>query len=538
MSRFVLSSVVIALVITLVIKLLNGWNGFVLEQFIEHFSLNFMFATVLGAVNVYFFTKLEEQVPWQKHPAARLGIGAVGSVLLTMFFLFLLNLFTVVVIYGRSWEYFVDNQKTFYYTIGLIFTLMVSLIYHLIYFFKVNKEGEVEKQRLKANMASAKFDALKNQLDPHFLFNSLNVLVSTIEENQEAAVRFTTSLSKIYRYILEQKNKQLVPLNEELKFGKLYSSLLLVRFEDGLEINFPKTSISDEVKIVPLGLQLALENAIKHNAASAAKPLNIEVKIEDDYLIVSNNLQVKNSLASSSGVGLTNLRERYSMVTKRVVNSDIEEGHFVLRLPIIDLEAANHQLTIENQRKEELNAKQRLTDLKIFYEKLVSSAVILGLLGALNYLTSDFPWIVFPAIGFGIGLIYQYMQATDHHLLLGKHWKRNKINKLINQSTLKSKTMQTDQNYQQRYQAAQERVNELRGFYSHLTTYILVNLGLLALNYYSNQFAYPWALFPLLGWGIGITSHALKTYRINIFLGKDWEERKLQQFMEEEKHQK
>lgn len=534
MSRFVASSLVIALAITLIIELLNGWQGIEFWELVEDFALNFMFAAVLGAVNIYFFNKLEEWISWQKNPATRLVLGAAGSVLLTMLFLFLLNLFTITVIYDRSWEVFWENQNPSYYTIGLIFTLIVSLIYHLIYFFKVNKESEIEKERLKANMASAKFDALKNQLDPHFLFNSLNVLVSTIEENQKSAVKFTTALSKIYRYILEQKNKQLVPLREELKFGKLYTSLLLVRFEDGLQVSLTDEHFPDELQIVPLGLQLALENAIKHNAASAANPLHIAVEVENGYLIIRNNLQVKNSLKSSSGVGLTNLKERYAMVTDRKVETEMDEAYFTLRLPILDTEKSTRRNVQELNQNVELIAEQRVADLKVFYEKLLSYAVILAFLAILNFLTSDFPWVVFPAFGFGIGLLYQYMQAHDRHLILGRRWKRKRVEKIMNQSIIKSNVMEQDKNYRERYQTAQRRVDELRAFYSHLTTYILVNIGLLGLNYYTNQFAFVWALFPILGWGIGLASHALRTYRINLFLGKDWEERKMREFMEQE----
>src|SRR5690606_32949107 len=133
--------------------------------------------------------------------------------------------------------------------------------YGWIWSSSCKQENRVIEQKIIAGTASAKFDALKNQLDPHFLFNSLNVLTSLIEENPEAATRFTTSLSKVYRYVLEQKSKELVTLEEELKFAELYMSLLAVRFEDSIVFTTPSKLENPQAKVVPLSLQLLLENA-------------------------------------------------------------------------------------------------------------------------------------------------------------------------------------------------------------------------------------------------------------------------------------
>ncbi len=121
-----------------------------------------------------------------------------------------------------------------YYQSSLIIAIIVSLYFHAIWYYKYRQENKVKEQKIIAGTASAKFDALKNQLDPHFLFNSLNVLTSLIEEDPYQAQKFTTSLSKVYRYVLEQKNKDLVSVDEELQFAKTYVKLLKMRFEDSI----------------------------------------------------------------------------------------------------------------------------------------------------------------------------------------------------------------------------------------------------------------------------------------------------------------
>ena len=142
------------------------------------------------------------------------------------------------------------------------------MAFHLIYFYKKSQENKVKEQKIIAGTASAKFETLKNQIDPHFLFNSLNVLTSLIEENPDNAQRFTTSLSKIYRYVLEQKDKELVSVEEELSFAKTYMNLLKMRFENSVFYELPASVKNPDAKVVPLSLQLLLENTIKHNIAS------------------------------------------------------------------------------------------------------------------------------------------------------------------------------------------------------------------------------------------------------------------------------
>ena len=168
-----------------------------------------------------------------------LSKGILGGIAITLVTIFILYFVVEVVINGSSVSAYLENQSAQAYLLSLVISMVVCFIFYGAYYYRFSQEKKVKEQKLIAGTASAKFDALKNQLDPHFLFNSLNVLTSLIEENPEAATRFTTALSKVYRYVLEQKNKDLVTVEEELKFAKQYMALIKMRFEDSIVFSLP-----------------------------------------------------------------------------------------------------------------------------------------------------------------------------------------------------------------------------------------------------------------------------------------------------------
>src|SRR5690606_34311196 len=239
---------------------------------------------------------------------------------------------------------------------------------------------KVTEQKIIAGTASAKFESLKNQIDPHFLFNSLNVLTSLIEENPEQAQKFTTSLSKIYRYVLEQKDKELVSLEEELAFAVTYMKLLKMRFENSIFFEAPDTLSSPEAKVVPLSLQLLLENTIKHNVVSESRPLYIKIYESDGYLVIENNVQKREGLDKRKGGGLQNIADRYSLVTRREVMKEESAERFGVKLPVLTKQIA----IMENyERKEEnayFKAKQRVKEMKEFYGNLLSYCLVIPFL--------------------------------------------------------------------------------------------------------------------------------------------------------------
>ena len=314
--------------------------------------------------------------------------------------------------------------------IWLLTTLFVSFwIYKLILSIIKKQENKVKEQKIIAGTASAKFETLKNQIDPHFLFNSLNVLSSLIEENPENAQRFTTALSKVYRYVLEQKDKDLVPIEEELAFAKTYMNLLQMRFENSLTFEISIENINTEAKVVPLSLQLLLENAVKHNVISEQKPLHIKIYIENDVLVIQNNFQKKAVLQDGQGVGIQNIISRYHIITDRKVSIEQNENTFTVKLPIL-----TKQITImENSKYDEENAyykaKRHVDELRKFYTSLISYCVVIPTLIFINLrLSHQFQWFWFPMFGWGLGLIMKTLRVFGY----SSNWEAQKIQELMN----------------------------------------------------------------------------------------------------------
>ena len=177
---------------------------------------------------------------------------------------------------------------------------------------------------------------MKNQVNPHFLFNSLNTLTYLIPEEPDKAVNFVQKLSKVYRYILEIRDQKIVTISDELEFLNAYVFLLKERFGENLNIDIDIPQKYYHSKIVPLSLQILFENVIKHNIISTQKPLMIKVSIQKDKLIVKNNLQKKNQVISSTSMGLQNIKNRYQFFTKKEVDVIVTADSFLVALPLVD----------------------------------------------------------------------------------------------------------------------------------------------------------------------------------------------------------
>ncbi|WP_124980674.1 2TM domain-containing protein [Nonlabens xiamenensis] len=531
--RNLLAAILIAIGISLIDVVFDGGFKSWSVQ-LEEFSINLLFSVTLTFVNQWFFDWMDKHFSWLEQPAQRLIYGAVGSIILTMLSLFLLLMFMYVVIYDVPLDKYLSDQSLEWYTFGLLITIVMSITFHAVYFYRELNANKVKEQKSIARSATLQFDALKNQLDPHFLFNSLNVLVSLIEENPKAATKFTTSLSKVYRYVLEQRNKDLVSIQEELKFADTYVSLLKTRFEDSIQVDIENNPAFSELMVVPLSLQLLLENAVKHNVISDTKPLQIRIYQEAGNLVVENSLQVKPVVKKSSGVGLNNIAARYQLFTDRKMSTSEADGKFKVQIPILD-GPENVQLTPEAPAAVEdiklVQARERVSRIKSFYDSIAKTVVIVALLSILNFFSSDFPWVIFPALGMSLGLFFRYLRTFSNSGFLGRGWEERKIQVLLDQP--QDTYTNQKESYKERYNTAKKRVEEIRSFYYHLMIYIVVNLGIASFNYYQNQWSTPWFVYTLAGWGLGLLGHAYGTFGRNPFTNKQWQERKLQEFMEE-----
>ncbi len=225
--------------------------------------------------------------------------------------------------------YFID-QGFFMLKIAFLFVFGGSLLSNSVLFFKNWKEAAVQQEKLKREQLALQYETLKSQVSPHFLFNNLNSLTSLISSNPEKAIDFVKKLSDVYRYVLDQKNQELVDLETELKFLESYVFLQKIRFGANLDVQID--AIPNHFKVIPLSVQMLVENAIKHNEISDQKPLTIRVFMSDDrYLTVENRVQ-KKSGSEGSGSGIQNIKNRYEFFTDKNVTINFNSERFLFRI--------------------------------------------------------------------------------------------------------------------------------------------------------------------------------------------------------------
>lgn len=426
--RAIILSISIFLVL-LVIKLITGVTIQLNEYLLVNLGYTILYGLTLYYANAFLFIYLDSIFEVERFTRRRIIIGFLGSFLISVVVIFLLRIIEDVIIEGESFDAFLQNETLANYLVTIIITFFVTLAFHAFYFYKAYQENKVKEQKIIAGTASAQFESLKNQIDPHFLFNSLNVLSSLIEENPESAQKFSTSLSKVYRYVLEQKDKELVSVAEELKFAKTYMNLLKMRFENSITFEIPEGFYNEEAKVVPLSLQLLLENCIKHNIVSEAKPLHVKITIENNQLVVTNNLQKKEVLSDRKGVGLQNIVNRYAILTKRTVLVEENEKEFKIFLPILTKQVTIMETqNIYNENLAYQRAKDKVEQLKGFYGNLISYCIVIPVLIIINLNTSNFQWFWFPMLGWGMGLTFHALETFGY----GKSWEERKINELMN----------------------------------------------------------------------------------------------------------
>ena len=195
---------------------------------------------------------------------------------------------------------------------------------------------QIRVEQLEKEHLLSQFNALKNQVNPHFLFNSLSILSSLIHVSPELSEQFIDQLSKSYRYLLEQKDQSLVTLRTELEFIRSYAFLLKIRFENKFHFQIQlDESLFDQYRVAPLTLQLLLENAVKHNRMSVREPLVVTVTAEGATLVVKNHLQPRPTPDSSTGIGLQNIVNRYALLSDRPVEAGTVGDDFVVRIPLL-----------------------------------------------------------------------------------------------------------------------------------------------------------------------------------------------------------
>ena len=305
-------------------------------KFSHEFNVILFFASLLLISSTWEFMnfingRLDRVLPFEKNIPRRIVLQLSIGVLFA-----LLVRFGIYKFGEPNLDFRLDSL--FMISTWLIYVLVASginVVFFMKFFIRRWKESILQTERLEKEKAQVQFDNLKNQLNPHFLFNALTSLNSLITENQELASQFLQHMSKVYRYVLQNKEKNFVSLQTELDFIKNYVFLAETRFGGSLTIKFDLRESAQEQAIVPVTLQILIENALKHNIVDHDRPLHIDIFTSGDYLVISNNLQKRKTVESSNKLGLDNLKSLYRFLTERPVIVEELNDRFNVKVPLI-----------------------------------------------------------------------------------------------------------------------------------------------------------------------------------------------------------
>jgi len=268
-------------------------------------------------------------ISWTDEPVRRFVVGVLMTVLFTFAAVWLVaGLYYVVL------DLDITGDILSFLFSSMVITIVISLFMHSRSFLFSWKQAAVTAEQLQKETIKSKYESLRSQVNPHFLFNSLNALTNLVYEDQDKAAKFIKQLSDVYRYVLDTRDKELVSLDEELKFLNSYLFLQQIRFGNKLRVDI---KLSGDLKVAPLVLQMLIENAIKHNVISEEEPLTIRLFRENGWMVVENNRKNKRTLPEeSTGVGLANIRSRYSYFSDKPVVVISDDAKFVVKLPVIE----------------------------------------------------------------------------------------------------------------------------------------------------------------------------------------------------------
>jgi two-component system, LytTR family, sensor kinase len=276
---------------------------------------------------------IDRKISWIENPVRKTFIQIIVFLIYSMTAFILVQFINFYI-----WNHILPAQSWHSILRSLPYTLMISFVISLIFtaigFFQAWKRSFVQAEKLKVEMLAYKYESLRNQINPHFLFNSLNVLSDLVFDDQAVAVKFIQQMSDLFRYVLDSRDKELVPLRDELEFIRSYTFMLKTRFEEKLKIEMDVEANADDY-IVPMSLQLLIENAVKHNEVSEAFPLRISIRKNAQSLEVENSVQPKNAGDDSTKTGLKNITQQYAFFSERPIKIITSDERFLVRLPIL-----------------------------------------------------------------------------------------------------------------------------------------------------------------------------------------------------------
>jgi sensor histidine kinase YesM len=336
LKKFLTASVSVIMVGMVLTTAFNPTIVFSLMTYVKIIGYSLFYGLSLWYGNAYLVGFISKKyVDWNKLPLKSFLITSVTVLIYSSAATVLINYIWVVVILRHTYSDFIEYQMSSMIT-EIIVAVFITTFFYAIKFFKSWKEVLINEEQLKNEAISLRYEALKNQVNPHFLFNSLNTLTNIVQTDPDLAVKFIKQLSEIYRYVLEQKDTELVDLDTEMKFVQSYLYLLQIRFSEKLILDVRVTE-NLNYKVIPISIQILLENAVKHNEISSENPLKISIFIdESNNLVVKNNLQTKSTINDSTQIGLSNLKSRYEYLTGKTFEIIKTDEEFIVKLPLIN----------------------------------------------------------------------------------------------------------------------------------------------------------------------------------------------------------
>ncbi|MFA7288181.1 MAG: histidine kinase [Melioribacteraceae bacterium] len=339
-KRISIYIIISAVVIQLIIITYNNFTGFIniwsINEFVIRLLIGSLFASIASFYLFYFdfmmIDFLERKYNWKGKFLKRFTIELIGTIIIALsggiFITLIVNAINEYNI-PLYWILFTNGM------IAIVINFIIVAVIEGVNSFIRSQKALVRAEKLAKENLEIRLETLKNQLNPHFLFNSLNALTSLIENDSKKATDFVDEFSSIYRYTLEVIDKKVMPLREEIEFAKSYFYLQNIRFEDAVKIEMNLENEKLDYYVPPLAVQTLLENAFKHNKVSIETPLLMKIFSQGNNLIVTNNYQPKSKSDTSHGVGLENLRKRYEYICGEIPEFNLTDNEFKAVIPLI-----------------------------------------------------------------------------------------------------------------------------------------------------------------------------------------------------------
>jgi hypothetical protein len=335
-----LKDMVIAFLISVAITWLFMGNGLFSDfgYFFKHCFFGFVLTVTLWKGTSCVGVFVERKFPWERNPFLTLTIQVLTAVSFAALAILIIN----VVFYRFYYKASIKEDfrgVLFQMIVELGIAMLITTLFYVKGFFISWRKAAVSEERYKKEALQLQYETLKSYVNPHFLFNSLSVLSSLVEKDTQKSQLFIRQLSDIYRYVLEQKGKELVSLQAELDFARSFISLHKIRHSENLKVELDVNDSSGY--IVPLSMQILLENAFKHNVISEEEPLLVKVWRDHDYIIVQNQIRKRNAIDASGGMGLETIVNQYKFISSRTLLICSDDGYFTVHVPILDQNILN-----------------------------------------------------------------------------------------------------------------------------------------------------------------------------------------------------